>query len=88
MNAKLLSRRAGMLFAAAALVSFGISAASAAPPQAVAAAATAAPVALVMDNAVATPAQAAVQTPLELLLFVHRADLPLRPFPTKQKDHS
>ncbi|MBV2262584.1 MAG: hypothetical protein KUL79_03385 [Thauera sp.] len=85
MNAKLLSRRAGMLFAAAALVSFGISAASAAPPQAVAATA---PVALVMDNAVAIPAQATAQTPLELLLFVHRADLPLRPLPTKQKDHS
>ena len=81
MNANTLSRRAGMLFAAAALVSFGISAASAAPPQVVAASA---PVRLVVDTGPATQAQ----TPLELLLFVHRADLPLRPLPSKQKDHS
>ncbi|WP_345792969.1 hypothetical protein AAG895_15955 [Thauera sp. JM12B12] len=26
--------------------------------------------------------------PLELLLFVHRADLPLRPLPNKQKENS
>ena len=81
MNANMLSRRAGLLFAAAALVSFGISAASAAPPQVVAASA---PVRLVVDTGPATQAQ----TPLELLLFVHRADLPLRPLPNKQKDHS
>ncbi len=84
MNANLLSRRAGMLFAAATLVSFGISAASAAQPQVVAAVATAGPGRLVLDT---TPAISA-QTPLELLLFVHRADLPLRPLPIKQKDHS
>lgn len=80
MNANLLSRRAGMLFAAAALVSFGISAASAAPPQVAAAVAAGAPARLVVDTGPATQ----VQTPLELLLFVHRADLPLRPLPNKQ----
>ncbi|MCK6398848.1 hypothetical protein [Thauera aminoaromatica] len=90
MNAKMLSRRAGILSAATVLVSFGISAASAAPPQVVAAAAAVAPAGPVVDNTVATPAPApaSIQTPLELLLFVHRADLPLRPLPTKQKDHS
>ena len=80
MNANLLSRRTGMLFAAAALVSFGNSAASAAPPQVVAAVAAGAPARLVVDTGPATQAQ----TPLELLLFVHRADLPLRPLPNKQ----
>lgn len=88
MNAKMLSRRAGLRFAAAALVTFGISAASAAAPQAAAAAGGSAPSGLVVDNTLATPAPATAQTPLELLLFVHRADLPLRPLPTKQKDHS
>ena len=84
MNANTLSRRAGMLFAAAALVSFGISAATAAQPQVVAAVAAGAPERLVVDKGPVNQAQ----TPLELLLFVHRADLPLRPLPSKQKDDS
>ena len=79
-----MDKETGMLFAAAALVSFGISAASAAQPQVVAAVAAGAPERLVVDKGPVTQAQ----TPLELLLFVHRADLPLRPLPSKQKDHS
>ena len=53
-------------------------------PQVVAAVAAGAPERLVVDKGPVTQAQ----TPLELLLFVHRADLPLRPLPSKQKDHS
>lgn len=72
MNAKILSRHAGSLFAAAALVSVGISAASAAEPKAVAPATSGTTSKIVVDNTGATA------TPIELLLFVHRADLQLR----------
>ena len=72
MNAKTLSGRAGSLFAAAALVSVGISAAFAAEQKAVAPTTSGTSSKIVVDN----PATTA--TPIELLLFVHRADLPLR----------
>ncbi len=81
MNAKMLPRRTGMLFA--------IVVAAAMPMKARAEAPVVAPQAL----AVAAQAKTAVVDskpiePLDLLLFVHRPDLPLRALPIKHKDHS
>ncbi|MFP5401109.1 MAG: hypothetical protein ACLGH1_04070 [Gammaproteobacteria bacterium] len=81
MNAKFLSVRAGMLFAVAAMFSTPASAGSPQPvvqPQTLAFAAQK-PEAVLDSGAVA---------PIDLMLFVHRPDLPLRAVPTKHKDHS
>lgn len=80
MNARLLTRRAGAVFAVAAAASLPIHAGSAAQVEA----AHGKPVVQAPDFVVDTHASA----PLDLMLFVHRADLPLRPLPSKQKDNS
>lgn len=80
MNATLLPRRAGLAFAVAAAVIFPIHAGSAAQVEA----AQGKPLSQVPEFVVDTPAA----TALDLMLFVHRADLPLRPLPSKQKDNS
>ncbi len=81
MNAKTFPVRAGMLFAAAAMFSMAAVAGSSQPaaqPQLVALAAPQ-PAAVLDSTAVA---------PIDLMLFVHRPDLPLRAVPSKHKDHS
>lgn len=81
MNAKSLPVRAGMLFGAAAMITMPAVAGSpqpAAQPQLVALAAP--QPAAVLDSAAVAP--------IDLMLFVHRPDLPLRAVPTKHKDHS
>ena len=81
MNAKTFPVRAGMLFAAAAMITMPAVAGSSQPavqPQLVALAAPQ-PAAVLDSTAVA---------PIDLMLFVHRSDLPLRAVPTKHKDHS
>ena len=81
MNANLLSRRTGMLFAVAAASMLPVVAGSAQPVmQAPTLALAVQPSANVVDSSAATP--------IEWLLFVHRPDLPLRALPIKQKDHS
>ena len=80
MNATLLTRRTGMLFAVVAAATFPIHAGSAAQVEA----AQGKPVVQAPDFVVDTHAGA----PLDLMLFMHRADLPLRPLPSKQKDNS
>lgn len=81
MNAKPLPLRAGMLFV--------IAVAATVPVHTGAGAKVQAPQAL----AIATAAQPAVVdsasvAPLDLMLFVHRPDLPLRALSNKHKDHS
>ena len=81
MNAKTFPVRAGMLFAAAAMITMPDVAGSSQPaaqPQLVALAAPQ-PAAVLDSTAVA---------PIDLMLFVHRPDLPLRAVPSKHKDHS
>ena len=81
MNAKTIPVRAGMLFAAAAMITMPAVAGSSQPaaqPQLVALAAP--QPAVVLDSAAVAP--------IDLMLFVHRSDLPLRAVPTKHKDHS
>ena len=81
MNAKLLPMRAGMLFAAAAMLSMPARAGPFPPvgqPQTFALAAQK-PATVLDSGAVA---------PIDLMLFVHRPDLPLRAVPSKHKDHS
>lgn len=81
MNATMLTKRTGMLFAVAAASMFPVIAGSAQPSKQVQTLAlgTQQPAAVVDSTAAA---------PIEWLLFVHRPDLPLRALPIKQKDHS
>lgn len=81
MNAKSFPVRAGMLFAAAAMFSMPAVAGSSQP------AAQPQLVALAVPQPAAVLDSAAV-APIDLMLFVHRPDLPLRAVPTKHKDHS
>ncbi|HHW63607.1 MAG TPA: hypothetical protein GX403_06585 [Rhodocyclaceae bacterium] len=81
MNANRLYRPAGILFIAAAGLALPAIAGSGhetAPPRIVALV-TPQPTVVVDSEAVA---------PLDLMLFVHRPDLPLRALPTKLKEHS
>jgi hypothetical protein len=81
MNPKMLSRRSGMLLAiaVAAVIPAHVGAKPlAAAPQA--ATVLAQGPAVVVDNSAVAP--------LDLMLFVHRPDLPLRAVPPKHKDHS
>ncbi len=81
MNAKLLPRRAGMLFVIAVAAAIPVhtgAGQNAQVPQALALATQAQP-AVVDSSSVA---------PLDLMLFVHRPDLPLRALSNKHKDHS
>lgn len=81
MNANMLSKRTGMLFAVAAASMFPVIAGAAQSSKQVQTLAivTQKPAAVVDSRAAA---------PIEWLLFVHRPDLPLRAVPIKQKDHS
>ncbi|MCK6408781.1 hypothetical protein [Thauera sp.] len=81
MNAKMLPGRTGMLFA--------IVVATALPTKARAEAPVAAPqvLAVVTQTLPAVVDSKAIE-PLDLLLFVHRPDLPLRAAPIKHKEHS
>ncbi|MDX9886643.1 hypothetical protein [Thauera sp.] len=81
MNAKMHTKRAGMLFA--------IAAAAVIPMQTGAESLALAPQAAVLvaqDSPTVVDKEAVA--PLDLMLFVHRPDLPLRAVPTKYKDHS
>ena len=81
MNAKTFPVRAGMLFAAAAMITMPAVAGSSQPAAQPQLGALAAPQpAVVLDSAAVAP--------IDLMLFVHRSDLPLRAVPTKHKDHS
>lgn len=65
-----------------------ITAAAVLPSYAVSAQQVAATPAIRLAQANAVVVDKTQAAPLELLLFVHRADLPLRPLPNKQKDNS
>jgi hypothetical protein len=81
MNAKMLPGRTGMLLALVVAAALPMKARAEAPvvaPQ-VLAIVTQTPPAVVDSKAI---------TPLDLLLFVHRPDLPLRAAPIKHKEHS
>lgn len=81
MNPKMLARRSGMLLAlavAAVIPAYTGATPLAAAPKAAAVIAQGPDV--VVDNGAVAP--------LELMLFVHRPDLPLRAVPPKHKDHS
>jgi hypothetical protein len=81
MNAKMLPGRAGLLFAIVVAAALPMKARAEAPavvPQVLAVVTQTQP-AVVDSKAIA---------PLDLLLFVHRPDLPLRAAPIKHKEHS
>ncbi len=78
MKAIALNKRTGMLLAAAVLAASGVSQGFAGVSGPAAAGAAHAPAPVVLDNGASTP--------LELLLFVHRPDLPLRTRADANKD--
>lgn len=81
MNAKSFPMRAGMLFAAAAVFAMPAIAGSSQPPAQQQVVALAAPQPdAVLDNVTFAP--------IDLMIFVHRLDLPLRAAPPKHKEHS
>lgn len=80
MKANTFQKRCAMMSVIAAAAIASSPAVSAQPVASVPAISLAPVSAVVVDKAQAAP--------LELLLFVHRADLPLRPLPNKQKDNS
>ena len=80
MNAKLLSMRAGMLFAATIVTMPAVAGSSQPVAQQQLVALAASQPAVVLDKAAISA--------IDLMLFVHRPDLPLRAAPTKHKDHS
>lgn len=85
MRAHLSARRVGKLLAAAALVISGISLSAAGDKLVLLTPSAGLAAAVVVDSA-ASSGQAAA--PLELLLFVHRPDRPLRPLAERHEGRS